>query len=287
MRHSWVLLVAILLPVLAPRAVLTTAGAGGSGSGDNSVMLTASIERTNAPQAITRPAQTIVVQPHQSLEGLATQYHVDVAALRWANDIEDGQEPEWGSTLLVPPGSGALIRVEAGERPSHVAARLGIDPRVVLDYNQLHRDSPLAAGTYLQIPLASSPSGALLADNVVPVSTGVPGVTAAERSRGNIYPYGQCTWYVASRRNVTWTGNAWQWWAAARGIRPEGHVPVVNAIVVMDTGWAGHVGIVDRVNPDGTFVMSEMNYFGNGGGWGRVDQRVLSADEPWIMGFVY
>jgi peptidoglycan DL-endopeptidase CwlO len=57
---------------------------------------------------------------------------------------------------------------------------------------------------------------------------------------------------------------------------------------VFHTGWFGHVAYVEQVNADGSFVVSEMNYYANGGGWGRVDRRTItSADFGSIAGYIY
>jgi surface antigen/outer membrane murein-binding lipoprotein Lpp len=117
-------------------------------------------------------------------------------------------------------------------------------------------------------------------------------------SCGNHFAYGQCTWYVASRRCVPWMGNARDWYynAAAMGY-PEGHSPQPGAIVVFWPGGdgassSGHVAYVEAVGPadgipDGMFKMSEMNYGGNGGGWGRVSYRTLPNNSGGIQGFIY
>ena len=82
--------------------------------------------------------------------------------------------------------------------------------------------------------------------------------------------------------------NAVNWWANAKPYRPEGHVPIQGAIIVFSNWPVGHVAYVEAVNPDGSFVISEMNYFGvPGGGWGRVDRRTLTLDTPDILGFIY
>ena len=56
---------------------------------------------------------------------------------------------------------------------------------------------------------------------------------------------------------------------------------------MFDGGWAGHVAYVEHVNLDGSFIVSEMNYYADGGGWGRVDHRLVSANDGWLMGFIY
>jgi len=112
---------------------------------------------------------------------------------------------------------------------------------------------------------------------------------------GDHFAYGQCTWYVASRRCVPWGGNARDWYynAAARGFK-EGHTPVAGAVVVFWPGGDGasrsfgHVAYVEAVGPasgipGGYFKLSEMNF----NGWNRVNYRVLPNNSGGIQGFIY
>lgn len=83
----------------------------------------------------------------------------------------------------------------------------------------------------------------------------------------NAYWPGNCTWYVASRfPNIAMhLGNAINWIPNARkqGYRILAK-PAPDTVVVYGTKYSpmGHVAVVDRVNSDGTFVVSEMNYVG-------------------------
>lgn len=280
------LLAAVLVTVIAPRLAAPAIASAPASAPGGSIILAATIERTEGAPIAARPAQTVVVQAGQTVESIAAAYHADVSAIRWANQLGDGGQPGVGSALLLPPGPGALVLVLPGERPSQFATRIGLDPRVLLDYNALARDTARPLGSYLQVPLAVAPKGALIARYFARGADNIPEVPA-ESVPDDGFPYGQCTYYVASRRVVTWAGNAGVWFYAANGIRPEGHVAVAGAIVVFHTGWFGHVAFVESVNPDGSFVVSEMNYWANGGGWGRVDHRVIAADDPGITGFIY
>lgn len=285
-RHAWVLLAAVLIPVLAARPAAPVAATVPPPHGSRDIILSATIEGMSAiPPIAARQAQTVVVDFGQTVESLATADHSDVAAIRWANGLGAGAEPAAGAALLIPPGAGALVPVLPAERPSHFAARLSLDPHVVLAYNALATDAPLAAGSYLQVPVAVAPAGALLSQFFSPTTDGAPSI--AGNHGPDSFPYGQCTYYVASRRDVSWGGNAWAWFANANGIRPEGHVPVSGAIAVFRSGWFGHVAYVENVNADGSFVVSEMNYYGNGGGWGRVDHRTIAAGDRSVTGFIY
>jgi len=105
---------------------------------------------------------------------------------------------------------------------------------------------------------------------------------------GNGFTYGYCTWWVAHKRYVPWSGNAWQWWYNAQQFGfAEGQVPMVGAIMVQGISWAspvGHVAYVESVNGDGSFTVSEMNY----GGWGRVDYRTIKSTAGLdLLGFIY
>jgi surface antigen len=105
------------------------------------------------------------------------------------------------------------------------------------------------------------------------------------------FSYGYCTWWVAHKRSVPWRGNAYQWWWNARAAGfAEGSAPSVGAILVMGisgTSPEGHVAYVEAVNPNGSFLVSEMNWWGvPGGGWGRVDYRTVTSMRG-VLGFIY
>jgi len=291
LRHGFAALSALALPFLAPQAVshlpslpaLASAGDDASRSG-------ATIERgASAPSIPQRPAQTIIVNRGDTIEALATSFHADAAAMRWANHLREGAQPAAGTTLLVPPGPGALVPVRDGERPSTFAARLGLDPRVVLDYNALRSDARLPSGSWLQIPAQAAGSDALLSTWVVSSSAGQPAVASSQYQQGGSasnpdFPWGQCTYYVSTRRRVPWNGDAWTWFRNARDYgRPEGRTPVQGAIAVMWGSWVGHVAFVEKVNADGSFVISEMNMRG----LGVLDERTVTTSSIDLIGFIY
>jgi len=103
-------------------------------------------------------------------------------------------------------------------------------------------------------------------------------------SVSNHFPYGYCTYYVASKRPIPWFGNAGTWLTGARAYGfATGSVPQVGAIMVTyEGGAAGHVAYVEAVNGDQVTV-SEMNYLG----FGIISSRVISANSPVIKGFIY
>ena len=113
----------------------------------------------------------------------------------------------------------------------------------------------------------------------------------AVAGEANGFSYGYCTWWVAHRRPIPWRGNAYQWWWNARSFGfAEGSTPRPGAVMVMGitgTSPQGHVAYVESVNPDGSFVVSEMNWWGvAGGGWNRVDYRTITSTAG-LLGFIY
>jgi hypothetical protein len=280
-----VLAVAAVLVVLVARP--TTVPAAPILRNLAAIQINAVVEDSATVTAVAaRPVQTIVVQPGQTLTALAHQYAVSASSIEWGNQLGPGEVPKVGSTLLIPPGPGALVEVLPGETPTAFAKRVNLDPAVILDYNSLASNAPMTGGSFLQVPPNHAPAGALIASYFVDAQDGVPSVPAAVPLKDG-FPYGQCTYYVATRRDVDWSGNAVNWWWNARGHRPEGQVPVQGAIVVFNIGWVGHVAYVEHVNLDGTFVVSEMNYRADGGGWGRIDYRTIDASDPAILGYIY
>lgn len=287
-KHACAALAVLALPVVAPRAlhVATASAPLPPIAIDGAVQASAVLEANpGGPMYTERPAQTIRAARGDTLATLAAEFHSDAAAMRWANDLVDVSEPVAGSPLLIPPGPGSLVELQRSAKPSEVASQLGLDPRVILDYNTLGSDEKLATGRWLQVPRVIAPRSALPSDVVVPDEAGLPSVASVQMAKGHdTFPYGQCTYYVASRRNVTWGGDAWMWYRNARAAgRPEGEVPVAGSIMVTWESWVGHVAYVEKVNPDGTFVVREMNVRG----WGFVDERTIVPGKSQIIGFIY
>jgi CHAP domain len=124
---------------------------------------------------------------------------------------------------------------------------------------------------------------------------GHPGYALAEPSPDNYWwAWGQCTWWAQHNRqdeNLKGMGNA-QYWAggaAARGYyvtgTPKAGATVVFQPGVQGAGGAGHVAHVVAVYPGGWFLVSEMNFFWNGGGWARVDYRFAHTGSG--VAFIY
>lgn len=101
-------------------------------------------------------------------------------------------------------------------------------------------------------------------------STPAPNKYKSVANQGNLYAYGNCTYYVFNRRSElgrsigsTW-GNANNWaYSAKRAGFTVNNTPAVGAIFQTGARYYGHVGVVERVNSNGSIYVSEMNYNGH------------------------
>jgi surface antigen len=102
----------------------------------------------------------------------------------------------------------------------------------------------------------------------------------------NAFPVGWCTYYVATKRQVTWRGDAGYWYqnAAAQGYA-VGPTPKPGSIMVTWESWAGHVAYVESVNADGSWVVTEMNWVA----FDVIDQRTIKPGQlgQRLVGFIY
>lgn len=229
------------------------------------------------------PAPVVTAGRTTTLAALAAGHKSSVGELDWANQIGWGGSPKPGQTILVPPpGPAVLVRVLPGENLQSFAARFRVSTAVVLNYNNLSGDQ-LSPNSFLLMPKAASPSS-LPVQDFAPLAAGVPEVVPSQPKAVNPFPWGQCTYWVASQRYVPWQGNAVQWWPEARAYGvPEGQVPVVGAIAVYDNSYYGHVAFVTRVLPNGSWQQSEMNVYG----LGVKDVRTMIPGEDGFLGFIY
>jgi surface antigen/LysM repeat protein len=227
-----------------------------------------------------------------TLRAVAAKYGLSVNTLLWSNPtlvdrLNAGQE------VLVPPVDGVLVTVSSTDTVSALAQKYRSESDAIIQFNLLRHPETLAVGGYLMIPYGVGPEPASVPQPVAQsVSAGKRSwvVTPVYSAGGSFYPFGQCTWYVNSRRPAPWGGNAWQWWGRARAYgRPEGPTPRVGAIMVTwESPYWGHVAYVEQVYADGSWLVSEMNYYGEpGGGWGRVGYRHITPGTIPLIGFIY
>lgn len=230
-----------------------------------------------------------VVVEGDTLWSIANKFDISTDTIKWANNIEDENLIKPGQKLIILPVSGVLHTVGAGETLEGIAGTYQASVEMIIKQNKL-KDRNLKEGQQLIIPGGKKPEPPKPPEPE-PEPSPAPVATVPTRSRpvyygggGGNFPYGYCTWYVASRRSVPpGAGNAWTWFGAAQAAGwATGYTPAPGAIMVTwESGW-GHVALVEAVYGN-TFTVSEMNYVG----WGVVSSRTITTSSVPLIGFIY
>lgn len=230
----------------------------------------------------------------EDLTSIADRFHVTVDEIRWSNPLMGtSSRVKKGDLLLIPPIAGVVVQVRRGDSIQSLAAAWHVDPGSIIDFNYVRNELtdltegkllvlPAGRGTAVSpLPPAANLPAAIGSRSIVEVKVGgAPGPYPVTH-----FPYGQCTWYVATKVSIPWLGNAWQWYGNAQAAGwATGATPRQGAILVdWDSRYYGHVAYVESVNPDGSWVVSEMNFIG----WGVIDQRTIRPGEVSLIGFIY
>jgi LysM repeat protein len=229
----------------------------------------------------------------ENLKVIAAKFHVTISQIRWSNtDLISSEVVATGDRLVIPPVRGIVVTTKAGDTLGTLATKYKSDAQTILDFNRL-RTTKLGAGKLLVIP--GGVGGAFPPPPAVVqplIQTGNPLFRSVILGcclgpyPGTGFPVGWCTWYVATKRNVTWRGDAGFWYqnAAAAGYH-VGKTPRVGAIMVTWESYLGHVAYVESVNPDGSWVVSEMNFVA----FDVISQRTIKPGQlgSRLEGFIY
>lgn len=192
-----------------------------------------------------------VIKDGDTLTGLGWKYGIKLATLKYVNDITDENYLKPGIKIKIPQRGYEVSNKLIAKKENEKKAKLAQAQR-----NTVTRNS----------------------------STNRTNVNYKVGSKVNGYPYGYCTYYVATRRSVpsSW-GNAKAWLnSAQRAGYQTGSEPAVGAIVVTKESWWGHVAFVESVNGS-QVTISEMN----AKGWGVTSSRTISTHDSIVRGYIY
>jgi LysM repeat protein len=188
--------------------------------------------------------RTYRVKSGDTLTGIANRFDVTMMTVWWANDLKSKDDLHVGEILVIPPVSGVVVTVAAGDTLEALAAKFQVDPADIVDVNDLS-DPNLVVGQTLTIPGARS-SG--IAAPPPPKPTSHPTSGSSGGSSGG-----------TSRPPAQYTGGAFHWPVAGGYISQYFH--------------SGHYAI-DIAAPYGTKVMAAASgtvifagWKNNGGGY--------------------
>ncbi len=224
--------------------------------------------------------QNYEVKKGDTVSKLAAKFGVTSDSIIWSNGLR-GNTLEPGINLVIPPINGIVYRVAKGDTVDSLSRKFRADAEDIIDVNDI-------ALTGLKV------------NSRILIPNGLQPVTASRfTSRliwgpGNGYIFGFCTWHAAQRRIQTGNplptnlGNASSWYRNALGNGMSvGEKPKAGAVLWHTDTWIagglGHVGYVERVNSDGSILVSDMNY----PRWGGVTYRTIQPSEISNYRFIY
>jgi N-acetylmuramoyl-L-alanine amidase len=237
-----------------------------------------------------------VVRDGETVASIALQHGIPEESVRWSNLgtlSSVGSEPVAGTDLLLPPIAGVALLSRRGDTIIKLAKRYQVDAASVADFNRLRLalDARLPAGLELVVPAGRGPDLAPAAPSSRPAAgfrgagyTLLGVVPDVPVVAGNRFAFGNCTYYVYNRRPIPWQGDAWAWYGNSQAMGfSTGHSPRPRSIMVTWESGYGHVAYVDSVNPDGSWVVSEMNWVA----FNTVDRRLIRPGGVPLIGFIY
>lgn len=244
-----------------------------------------------------RDIKTHTVAAGESVTSIANKYGLTPDTIRFSNGIS-GEEVAAGRQIIISPVNGMTYVVKAGDTPDSLASRYNVPKDQLVAFNDAEITGTFRAGETIVIPDAVQPSEVRTASyssrGAVGGYTNAAGGFAFGGSAvygGNGYDFGWCTWHAANRRIQvgkplpTNLGNAISWLSLARRAGLEtGNVPKEHAVLYhKNIGGLGHVAFVEKVNPDGSALISDMNY----PTWGKVTYRTITPGEFGNYSFIY
>lgn len=279
-------------------------------SNDSYLYVNATIDSDNADISGTKEIIDYEVKNGESVASIAQRYGITRNSIYWANNFDKSHIIHPGDEIKIPPVSGLIHEVKSGETLSGLAAKYKVDSEDIMRQNLLLTASDLKVGDTIVVPGAQKevPKPKPVAQGIktyAKTTTSQPSgwySFAAKASSEYVNTSGQyklvwrkpfsgvwgnCTWYVASHKNVNWRGNANRWMRnAAAKWHATGSTPTLGAIVQFEGRWYnpyyGHVGIVIDVTST-HIIVSDMNYRR----LGEVTTRKVPINDRTIQWYIY
>lgn len=173
---------------------------------------------------------------------------------------------------------------------SHLSYSYATDPNYAKKLNSIIKHYHLTAFDKKKMPNLKKYNQSIGTD-----ASGSDFKPFVESTSTSPYPHGQCTWYVYNRMNQYDSsisgdlGDAHNWnnRAESKGYKMT-HSPKNHTVVVFEAGQLGadmqygHVAFVEKVNDDGSIVISESNVKG----LGVISYRTIDADDASDLDYI-
>lgn len=228
---------------------------------------------------------TYVVQQGDTPISIAATHGITTNSLLWANSLNAYSIIRPGDELTIPPVSGVIHRVKSGETVGWIASHYDATSEDIIAFNDLPANGSISIGQKLIVPDGQMPAPK---PQRTYSSNTYASVSGAGTGKSRAFPWGQCTWYVAQKRVVPWSGHAKSWLANSRayGYKTGDAAQAGATMVLTEGGWMGrlygHVAYVESVK-NGWVTISEMNYRC----LGCKSIRTLNIHDKRIRGYIY
>ena len=235
------------------------------------------------------------VKPGDTPSCIATSFGISTYTVLWANELKVGDYIKPNQKLKILPVTGVKHIVKPGDTIEAIAKKYKADKEEIRIFNGINADGIFQEGTEgetLIIPNGEMEAPVIIRRAPTPrttngtiLSSSKYGTSSFSNSlKSHSFAFGHCTYYVASRVYVPWSGHAKSWLANSRPYGYKtGNTPVKGSIVVTtEHRWYGHVALVESVTKT-SITVSEMNYVG----WNRKSVRVIPINSPVIRGYIY
>ncbi|KAK58223.1 LysM peptidoglycan-binding domain-containing protein [Staphylococcus lugdunensis] len=235
----------------------------------NQVLKVSGSSKSTANRTANTSSSTYTVQPGDSLSLIASKYNTTYQKIMQLNGLNNffiypGQKLKVTGTAAKnntkpsQSSKSSIYTVQPGDSLSLIASKYNTTYQKIMQLNGLNNFF-IYPGQKLKVTGTASDSSTRTSNS--------NSYRTPIFSHSNLYTWGQCTWHVFNRRAAIGKGISTYWWnannwdnAAAADGYTINYTPTVGSIAQTDIGYYGHVAFVERVNSDGSILVSEMNY---------------------------
>ncbi len=273
----------------------TTIADSGATSDDQDLMINdGSLVKPNisTSQLMAKQVKVYETVTGDTIHKIALDNGISDKTIAWANNLPVNASLKPGWQLIILPTDGILVKADSNTTLPDIAKKYNVAIETIISYNGLENAEDVNDGDLIIVPGGTMPAPpAPPKPKTTPKNTsgkinpsGVTEPAHHYNGEGHLFPWGYCTWYVASKIAIPFGGNAKAWPANARAFgMVVNREPTVGSIMVTrESSRYGHVAYVEKVDGDSVTV-SEMNYEK----FGKVDYRTLSVNNSMIVGFIH
>lgn len=112
-----------------------------------------------------------VIQPGDTLAGIAETYGISVSTLLWANNLANSTGIKAGQTLVILPVSGVLHVVKQGDTVSGIAKEYKAESDDLVAFNDLSNENDIYIGDILVVPGGTMPKKPSPGPSQVPLAS--------------------------------------------------------------------------------------------------------------------